>query len=345
MRPVCVSAKPCDTDVRLRQLLQHRHRVALRLIMIWLSLQGWPPAQIAAVLGYHPATVRRWIHRYNSEGIPGLADRPRSGAPRLGSPSIGRRIRRLLAIPRAWTIPRPWRALGRPALGLRTLHRRVREQARWRRPRLVAKGDPDAERICAGIRATIGALPPQAVVLAEDESHINLLPRVRATWIVRGTRTAVLPPGTNERRTVFGALNLVSGAWHYLVGSKANSLAFIAFATSLLQIYASAPVIALVCDNGIIHHGRATRAWLAAHPGLRVLYGARYSPHHNPVERIWAVLKAYLANGPTATLAGRIGQVHAFFGWSSPAQLLATAAPTSSPWLPQGYAQNFRRAA
>src|SRR5919108_87673 len=161
MRPVCVSAKPCDTDVQLRQLLQHRHRVALRLIMIWLSLQGWPPAQIAAVL----------------------------------------------------------------------------------------------------------------------------------------------------------------------------------------QIYASAPVIALVCDNGIIHHGRATRAWLAAHPGLRVLYGARYSPHHNPVERIWAVLKAYLANGPTATLAGRIGQVHAFFGWSSPAQLLATAAPTSSPWLPQGYAQNFRRAA
>ncbi len=121
--------------------------------------------------------------------------------------------------------------------------------------------------------------------------------------------------------------------------------ALIAFATRLLQTYATAPVIALVCDNGIIPHSRATRAWLADHPRLRVLYGARYSPHHNPVERIWAALKAYLANTPTATMAARVGQVHAFFRWSSPAQLLATATPVSSPWLPESYAQNFRRAA
>jgi DDE superfamily endonuclease len=154
-----------------------------------------------------------------------------------------------------------------------------------------------------------------------------------------------MTPGTNKRRTVFGALDLASGAWHYLVSVKADSVAFIAFATRLLQIYATAPVIALVCDNGIIHHSRATRAFLVEHPRLRVLYGARYSPHHNPVERIWAALKAYLANSPTATMAGRIGQAHAFFGWSCPAQLLATAAPASSPWLPEGYAQNFRKAA
>jgi hypothetical protein len=158
-------------------------------------------------------------------------------------------------------------------------------------------------------------------------------------------RQEVMTPGTNERRTVFGALDLVTGAWHYTVSRKADSLAFICFATRLLQTYATAPVIALVCDNGIIHPSRATRVWLADHPRLRVLYGARYSPHHNPVERIWAALKAYLANTPTATMAARVGQVHAFFGWSSPAQLLATAAPVSSPWLPEGYARNFRRAA
>jgi len=221
----------------------------------------------------------------------------------------------------------------------------LREQARWRRPRLVAKEDPNAEQVCAGIRATIEDLPPGSVVLAEDETHVNLLPWVRATWIPRGMRQQVMTPGSNERRTVFEALDLVTGAWHYLVSAKADSVAFICFATRVLQIYATVPVIALVCDNGIIHHSRATRAWLAEHPRLRVLYGARYSPHHNPVERIWAALKAYLANSPTATMAGRIGQVHAFFGWSCPAQLLATAAPASSPWLPEGYAQNFRRAA
>jgi transposase len=250
MRPAFVFAKPPDPDApaQLRRLLRGRHRVATRLLMIWLSLQGWPPVQIAVVLGYHPATVRRWIERYNAEGIAALTDRPRPGAPRLGSPTLGMRIRRLLARPQAWTIGRIWRALGRPAMSLYTVHRRVREQARWRRPRLVAKGDPEAEQITAGIRAAISELPAGSVVLAEDESHVMLLPWVRSTWIGRGMRTEVMTPGSNERRTVFGALDLVSGAWHYTVSRKADSVAFIAFATRLLQIYATAPVVALVCD-------------------------------------------------------------------------------------------------
>jgi transposase len=127
MRPACVFANPPHTAAcaQIRTLLRGRYRVALRLLMIWFSLQDWPPAQIAALLGYHPATVRRPIDRYNTEGIPGLADRPRSGAPRLGSPHLPMRIRRLLAIPCAWTIARIWRALGRPALSLRTLYRRL----------------------------------------------------------------------------------------------------------------------------------------------------------------------------------------------------------------------------
>ena len=62
-------------------------------------------------------------------------------------------------------------------------------------------------------------------------------------------------------------------------------------------------------------------------------------------ERIWAALKAWLANSPTLTIQGRVRQVHAFFRQRSPAQLLATAAPHSSPWLPEGYVQNFREAA
>jgi hypothetical protein len=44
-------------------------------------------------------------------------------------------------------------------------------------------------------------------------------------------------------------------------------------------------------------------------------------------------------------MAGRIRQVHTFFRARSPAQLLVTAAPHSSPWLPDGYGQNIREAA
>jgi hypothetical protein len=144
--------------------------------MILLSQRGWPASAIAELLGCDAVTVRRWIHRYNRHGVAALADQPRSGRPRLGSPKLTARIRRLLTEPRAWTIPRLYQRLGRPAMSLGTLRRRVGEVARWRRPRLVAKGDPDREQVLTKLRQAIAALPEGAVVLAEDETHVNLLP-------------------------------------------------------------------------------------------------------------------------------------------------------------------------
>jgi transposase len=118
----CPAGDPCD----LLGLLQGPHRVGYRLVMILLSQHGWSAATIASLLGCDPRTVRRWVHRYNQTGAHSLGDLPRPGRPRLGPPQLGQRLRRLLAQPRAWTIPRPWQQLGRPAMSLRTLHRRGR---------------------------------------------------------------------------------------------------------------------------------------------------------------------------------------------------------------------------
>jgi transposase len=348
MRPPSVYAKrscpagdPCD----LLRPLHGPYRVGLRLVMILLSQQGWTAAAIAELLGCDPRTVRRWVHRYNQQGTGGLADRPRPGRPRLGSRRLGARIRRLLGRPKAWTIGLLHLYLGRPAISLRTLHRRVREVAAWRRPRLVAKGDPDRDQALAELHQQLGDLPAGAVLLAEDETHVNLLPWVRATWVVRGSRQPVMTPGTNRRRTIFGAVDLHTGRFFYQVARKAVSAAFTAFLDQLLAAYPTAPKIAVICDNVIIHHSKIVQRWLTTHPRIVVLHGARYSPHDNPVERIWGALKAALANSPTLTIAGRIRQVHAFFRQRTNEQLLATAAPHSSPWLPEGYGQNFRQAA
>jgi hypothetical protein len=76
-------------------------------------------------------------------GVGGLSDRPRAGRPRLGGLRLSEHPRRLLSQPKAWTIPRLWQRLSRPAISQRTLRRRVGAIACWRRPRLVAKGDPE----------------------------------------------------------------------------------------------------------------------------------------------------------------------------------------------------------
>jgi transposase len=342
LRPPCVYATvPTDAHPDLLGALHGRWRVATRLVMILLSARGFPAAQVAELLGCHPRTVRRWVRRYQQHGLGGLADRPRCGRPRLASPRLGQRIRRLLDQPKAWTIGRLWQRLGRPAISLRTLHRRTREVARWRRPRLVARGDPDRDQVLASLHQQLNQLPKGAVVLAEDETHLNLLPWVRATWIPRGKRQQVMTPGKNRRRSVFGAVDLRTGRWCYQVCRKAISATFTCFCEQLLAAYPTAPQVAVVCDNARHHRSKIVQRWLAAHPRIVVLHGARYSPHDNPTERVWGLLKAWLANNPTLTIQGRVRQVHAFFRDRSPAQILATAAPHSSPWLPEGYGQDF----
>lgn len=183
------------------------------------------------------------------------------------------------------------------------------------------------------------------MVLAEDETHLNLLAWVRSTWIAKGTRQHVMTPGKNRRRTIFGAVDLATGRFLYTVTRRAVSATFTAFCEHLLAEHPAAPVVAVICDNTIIHRSKIVQRWRKAHPRLLVLHGARYSPHDNPVERVWGVRKAWLANHPTLTIQGRVRQVHAFFRGRTTKQMLATAAPYSSPWLPEGYVQNFRQAA
>jgi hypothetical protein len=91
MRPVSVYANlacpagcPCD----VLGALHGPHRVGLRLVMILLSARGQPASAIAELLGCDAGTVRRWIHRYNAQGVAGLRDQPRPGRPRRGGPRL-----------------------------------------------------------------------------------------------------------------------------------------------------------------------------------------------------------------------------------------------------------------
>ena len=108
-----------------------------------------------------------------------------------------------------------------------------------------------------------------------------------------------MTPGTNWRRSIFGAVDLRTGRFLYLVARRAVSATFTAFLEQLLATYPAAPMVAVVCDNVIIHRSKIVQQWLATHPRVRVLHGARYSSHDNPVERIRGALKASLANAPT----------------------------------------------
>lgn len=74
-----------DEETENIERLAHSRTGAARTVerakVIWLSSRGERVSAIARHLGVGADTVRLWIKRFNAEGLPGLADLPRSGAP------------------------------------------------------------------------------------------------------------------------------------------------------------------------------------------------------------------------------------------------------------------------
>lgn len=70
-------------DVRIRQ------RVQIILLAIERQMMA---AEIAAIVRSTDQTVRNWIKRFNGEGIAGLYDEPRSGAPRKVTATYRQRL-------------------------------------------------------------------------------------------------------------------------------------------------------------------------------------------------------------------------------------------------------------
>jgi transposase len=95
------------------------HRLVQRAQIIWASAQGETAPTIASRLGLSGLRVRAWIHRFNGDGLVGLADAPRSGRPRRHDETargtvvaLARTKPRSLGLPFAlWTLARLQQAL------------------------------------------------------------------------------------------------------------------------------------------------------------------------------------------------------------------------------------------
>lgn len=81
--------------IRLR-VLENRERIEIlrnmhdpqqepafrqRLRIVWFAHQGWSAPQMKSMVDLHPATVRKWIRKFNEKGLNGLRVRRGGGAP------------------------------------------------------------------------------------------------------------------------------------------------------------------------------------------------------------------------------------------------------------------------
>ncbi len=281
-------------------------RVSERMRAVLLSARGYSVPEIARIFECDEATVREWIRRFETEGIQGLRDRPKVGRRPRATPVARETLRRTVMEARpaqgSWTVVLLQVHLVVMA-GVRVSRTTVRRLLRmlgfrWRRPKLALPEDPEAPQIMWALCERLLAAPAEAVVLALDECDVQLLPVLRGLWMRQAQQAAILTPGTNRKRGVFGALELEgpsSGAWHYHVTARKRSVEFLAFVDQLVAAYPGRPLW-LVLDNASIHTAALVRAWLTLHPAVELLFLPRYSGHRqNPVEKVWWRLKQQVA--------------------------------------------------
>src|SRR5512139_2221122 len=61
-------------------------RLVERAKIIWVARNGKRGKAVAKELGLHPATVRKWLKRFNAKGLDGLRDEERPGKPPTYTP-------------------------------------------------------------------------------------------------------------------------------------------------------------------------------------------------------------------------------------------------------------------
>jgi transposase len=331
------------TDEELQELKrmtrQEIGRVAQRAQMILLSAQRRTVPEIAAIFAVKYKTVRKWMRRFNTQGPAGLYDEPRSGRPHKLSDGVRDRLIEMVQqdpersgyLATFWTVAMLTLALAeqlRVRLSISAI-RQALHQARlaWGRPRLAmpAKTDPQkAQKQWAIAQAVIDA-GPDATVLYADESRIELLPRLRAMWHWLGQQIRIPTPGSNKTRNLFGALNIRTGQWTYLVREHIYKEDFIVFLEYLLSVYATGPII-LIVDNYSSHTACLVQEWLAQQSRLQLFYLPKYCSHLNPVENIWLRLKGHIAaNRLYGSLQYLLDAVDCFFENMTPERALAWA--------------------
>jgi transposase len=191
------------------------------------------------------------------------------------------------------------------------------------------------------ILAHLGALGARSVVLAEDETDLLLFPPLRAGWSRAGQPREVLISGKNDRRVIFGAMNLRTGRCWWLERRHRSGEDFRDFLELLHWHYRGWQMV-LLLDEDSSHTAGASQE-LAAELSVELLWLPKRAPELNPVDALWGQAKDVVsANRQFATIDDHAQRFLRHLESLSRQQILQTAGVLSRNfWLRSVLSKDF----
>jgi transposase len=279
-----------------------------RAQMILFVRQGLPRHQIAGELGYTRDTIRKWCARFHADGVLGLFDLPRTGAPRCLSVEQA-----LLVIETAVTAPE---RLGRPfaTWSLGKLRRYLREHHQlalskealrqvlarqglsWKKAQSWQQSsDPNFAAKRAAVVALYTAPPEEALVLCLDQKGPIQLRRYPGGGYAPNGKAPSRPSEYVRHGTLYtlGALNPRTGQVFGRAFTLYNRWTVLAFLGWLLRQLSLSPgqQVYLIWDNHKAHQAQVVRTWLEKHyPGqVHLVFTPSKAAWLNLIEAWWTL--------------------------------------------------------
>lgn len=139
---------------------------------------------------------------------------------------------------------------------------------------------------------------PEWVVLATDETRLQLEAEIRRAWLVKGYRTIVKTQRSNEHQNYLGFLDQKNGECEVYPIKRGNQTETIRVLKKVMRKNKGKKVC-VIWDNATWHNGKILRRELAKQKQLKdlhLIHFPPYAPDHNPIEHVWEDAKGAISN-------------------------------------------------
>jgi transposase len=308
-----------------------RARIVLR------AAEGATNRQIAGEVGMSELRVGGWRAKFVREGVAGLADRPRSGRPRIIDEAIVQRvIAKTLEPPPGgeshWSIQRLAQATGVSASSVERIWREHRLRPHQTRT-FKYSSDPELEAKVIDIVGLYLDPPEGALVLCVDEkTQIQALDRTQPTLPMKPGRAARMTHDYRRHGTtsLYAALDIATGQVLTECHPRHRAEEFLGFLRRIVREFPEGE-LHLVVDNSSTHSTPEVGRWLQRHRRVHLHFTPKGASWMNMVESWFSILtRQQVRRGSYASVRELIEAIERFvasyneracpFAWTKPAE-------------------------
>jgi len=292
------NAENCSlSDLTIASKAAPTKRSYNRLGAIRALFLGYSHDQICELYEISRRTLLNWVKSFNAEGVDGLIERPRSGAPKKISGETTQECIDLINNPEKvgvthWTGVKFHGHLRKKLeleIGYSTVIRWLHDNKfRLKVPQPWPDKQDEQVRQKFLERLRTWLKDDQVRLWYLDEMGVEGDPRPRRRWAKVWQKARIPYKGTHIRMNVIGMICPQTGMFYALEFSHVDSeifQIFLNYANKDLELSGKRNI--LICDNASWHKKKSLD-WGELEPQFL----PPYSPDYNPIERLWLIIKA-----------------------------------------------------